>query len=168
MRGKRCLKSLLDSSKHGLVLTSIRIVFMCSSRMKSQPSSSNVYFQDKNLPFTDFIESIISLFIVDLKLFSSSSCVLPSTYSHIGSSIMCSNNFYTDIILPSSNFPYSSPCFYIALFVNQAKSCSSSGRFISNSLYSLLLVLTYGSLNRYVFPSAELQRTHARISNFLH
>ena len=118
MRGKRCLRSLLDSSRHGFVLTSIRIVFIYSSRIKSYPSSSNVYFCDKNLPLTDFIESTINFFIVFLKESSSSSCVLPSTSGTCGSSTMCSNKRYTEMMLPSSNFPYSSPFFYIALLVN--------------------------------------------------
>ena len=104
-------KSLFDSSRHGFVFTSIRMVFICSSKMKSYPRSSNVNFYDKNLPFTDFIESIICFFIVSLNVFSSSSWLLPSTCGHSGFAAMCSNTRWIETMLPSSNFPYSSPFF---------------------------------------------------------
>ena len=156
MRGKRCFKSLLDSSRHGFVFTSISLVFMCSSRMKSYPRSSNVYLYERNLPLTDLMLSCISLIMVVLNCVCSSSCVFPSICGTTGSSTMWSNNYCNEMMLPSSNLPYSSPVFWIALLVNWAKSCSSSGALTSNSLYYIELVLTYGSLNKSTLPSAEL------------
>ena len=79
MRGNKYLSNLLDSSRQGFVLTSIKMVFMCSSRIKSYPKSSKVNFYDKNFPLTDLKESTMCLFMANLKEVSNSSCDLPST-----------------------------------------------------------------------------------------